>query len=264
MPLSAGAEPLQAAVDRALPGSTILLAPGVYAPVTVSKPLALVAREPGTAIIRGPADRPLVHVRRTHDVTLQGLRLEGGHTGILVEGSQLVRIMHNQLQGAERAGIRLSDASGQVVGNEVGATRGPYGTGIELANTHSRPPSLIAHNWVWGQALAGIDLRNAEATIRENLITDNGLRGIAVAEMSLATVRANRLLDNADAAIHVIDMSHALLQGNTVLGVRPGPWGWADGIRVEYHAEAVLEGNLLEVAPARELALRSGGTVRQR
>lgn len=255
---------LRAAVEASLPAGTIVLAPGSYEPVVVTKPLTIRAAVPGTATIAGSAGEALVEIRRTHDVTIHGLELVGGRVGIYVRDAQLVRIRANRIVGQVRAGVQLISASAEIVGNEIEGTLGPHGMGIELGNTHSRPPSTIAYNRVSDHALAGIELHNAEAQIVGNLVTGNGLRGISVAEMSVAEVRENQVLDNADAGIYVVDMSHAEVVGNTIRGVRPGPLGWAHGIRVEYHAEALLEANRILVPEPQAVVLHSGGGVLRR
>jgi len=152
----------------------------------------------------------------------------------------------NRIVGAWLAGIRLSRAQARIVGNEVRDTRSPYGRGIELANTHSRPESVIAHNTVSGHAREGIVLHNAEAEVIGNWVMGNDLRGIAITEMSMATVRGNTLVNNADAGLYVVDMSVVEAEDNHIADTRPGPLGWAHAIRVEYYAEATLKRNRVD------------------
>ncbi len=238
---------LQAALDAAPSTATLLVAPGEYlGPFTVRNPLILRAEQPGTARLIGSDAEPVVSIRGTHDVTVQGFVIEGGYYGVHVEESEAVTLADNRIVGARLAGIRLSRAQARLVGNDVRNTRSPYGKGIELANTHSRPESVILYNTVSGHPREGIVLHNAEAELIGNHVMDNDLRGIAITEMSVATVRGNTLVSNADAGLYVVDMSMAEVEANHIRTTRPGPFGWAHHIRVEYYAEAQLTGNRLD------------------
>jgi parallel beta-helix repeat protein len=128
--------------------------------------------------------------------------------------------------------------------------------GIELANTMSRPPSTVNQNTVIASTHEGISLHNAHALVENNVVSANGLRGIAIAEMSMATVRSNRLDDNADAGIFVLDNSMASVTANVIRAVKPGPDGRADGIRAFYYAEVLLGENTID-GPAGQ-AITSG------
>ena len=238
---------LQAAINAAPRTATILVAPGAYpGPMTIGNSLTLRAEQPGTARLVGTEADAVVSIYGTHDVTVQGFVIEGGYYGMLVEESEAVMLADNRIVGAWLAGIRLSRAQARIVGNEVRDTRSPYGMGIELANTHSRPESVIAHNTVSGHAREGIVLHNAEAEVIGNWVTGNDLRGIAITEMSMATVRGNTLVNNADAGLYVVDMSVVEAEDNHIADTRPGPLGWAHAIRVEYYAEATLKRNRVD------------------
>jgi len=238
---------LQAAIDAAPRTGIILVAPGAYAgPVAIQDSLTLRAEQPGTVRLVGTDADPVIHIYGTHDVTVQGFVIEGGQYGVLVDESEAVQLADNRIVGAWLAGIRLSRAQARIVGNEVRDTRSPYGMGIELANTHSRPESVIAHNTVSGHAHEGIVLHNAGAEVIGNWVMGNDLRGIAITEMSMATVHGNTLVNNADAGLYVVDMSMVEAEDNHIIATRPGPLGWAHGIRVEYYAEAQLKRNRVD------------------
>ena len=238
---------LQVALDAAPRTATILVAPGEYpGPFTIQTSLMLRAEQPGTAHLVGSDAGPVVSIYGAHDVIVQGFVVEGGYYGVLVEESEAVMLADNRIVGAWLAGIRLSRAQARIVGNDVRDTRSPYGKGIELANTHSRPESVILYNTVSGHPREGILLHNAEAELIGNQVMDNDLRGIAITEMSMATVQDNALMNNADAGLYVVDMSMAEVEGNHIGATRPGPFGWAHAIRVEYYAEAHLRRNRLD------------------
>jgi len=199
-----------------------------------------------------------VSIYGTHDVTVQGFVIEGGYYGVLVEESEAVLLADNRVVEAWLAGIRLSRAQARIVGNDVRDTRSPYGKGIELANSHSRSESVILYNTVSGHAREGILLHNAEAELIGNQVMNNNLRGIAITEMSKATVQGNTLMNNVDAGLYVVDMSIAEVEDNHIGATRPGPFGWAHAIRVEYYAQVQLRENRLADSAAEIVAWHNG------
>jgi len=238
---------LQAAIDAAPRTAVILVAPGDYAgPISIQNSVTVRAEQPGTARLIGTDVDAVISIYGTHDVVIDGFVIEGGYYGVLIEESEAVTLADNRIVGAWLAGIRVSRAQARIVGNEVRGTRSPYGMGIELANTHSRAESVIEHNTVSGHPREGIVLHNAAAEIVGNWVADNNLRGIAITEMSMATVQDNTLINNADAGLYIVDMSMVEAENNRISATRPGPFGWAHAIRVEYYAEAQLKGNRLD------------------
>lgn len=238
---------LQAAIDAAPRTATIIVGPGEYlGPFHIGTSLTLRAAQLGTVRLTAADDEPVVSIIGSHDVKLEGFVIEGGYFGVLVEESEAVTLAGNRIIGAWLAAIRLSRAQARIVNNDLSDTRSPYGKGIELANTHSRPASVIAYNTISGHAREGILLHNAEAEVIGNWVMGNNLRGIAITEMSMATVEGNTLIDNADAGLYVVDMSSVNASDNRITDTRPGPLGTAHAIRVEYYAEAILSGNSLE------------------
>jgi parallel beta-helix repeat protein len=199
------------------------------------------------------------HVR---GVRLQSLTIEGGDHGITVDEADAVQLIGNRIVGAALAGIRLSRAAALIKGNDVRAGTGPYGMGIELANTMSRPASVITGNTVAGATHEGIILHNSHAMIESNTVTGNGLRGVSISEMSMATVAKNTIMDNADAGIWVVDSSMADIAGNHIGAMRPGPGGRLNGIGVFYYGEVTLgRGNRIDVDADRAIVATLGGTV---
>ncbi|OLC58801.1 MAG: hypothetical protein AUH85_00150 [Chloroflexi bacterium 13_1_40CM_4_68_4] len=233
---------IQAAIDAAPAGAVIRLRAGTYREsLEIAKPLAIVGA-PGRGSTVDAGDAPaVIFVHDTRRVRLEGLSVVGtGDYGVLVQESDAVQITGGRVLGPRFVGIRISRAAAFIKGNEVRAGTGPYGMGIELANTVSKAVSVIVGNVVAGATREGIILHNAHARIESNTVTGNGLRGVSINEMSMAMVTKNKIMDNADAGIHVVDSSMAEIDENQIVGVRPGPEGKADGIRAFYYAEVML------------------------
>ncbi len=246
---------IQAAIDAAPDWAILRVQAGTFRePIVIGKPLTLIgASGQQTQLAISEDSIPAVTISHTHDVALKGFTIRGGLYGILVDESTSVQLLNNRVQSAAFVGIRLSRASAEITGNEVSGVRSPYGMGIELANTISKPPSMIRRNVIADNPHEGLVMHNAQAMIEDNTVTGNGLRGIAVTEMSMATVRGNTLQDNADAGIFVVDSSMAEILGNHITSVRPGPTGAADGIRAYYYAEVMLGNNSIENTPGHDV-----------
>jgi parallel beta-helix repeat protein len=257
---------LAEAIEAAPAGAVIRLGPGTYAaPLLITRPLSLVGAPDRASQIVAQEGMTAIAISDVRGVRLQGLAVVGGDYGITVDRAEAVQLIGNRVTGALRAGIRLSRAAALIKGNEIRAGRGPYGMGIELANTMSRPPSVITGNVVAGATQEGIILHNSHAMIESNTVTGNGLRGVSISEMSMATVAKNKIMDNADAGIWVVDSSMADIAGNHIAGMRPGPEGRLNGIGVFYYGEVMLgSGNRIEVDADRAIVATFGGTVESR
>ena len=259
-------ESIQRAIDAAPAGATIRIGPGSYREaLVISRPVTLIGAPGGLANVDPGGAASAITIRSTHGVRVEGLTVTGGDQGFLVEESQAVQLIGNHVIGARFAGIRLSRAAALIKNNEIRAGSGPYGMGIELANTMSRPPTVITGNLVAGATREGIILHNSHAMIDTNTVSGNGLRGISINEMSMATVSKNTIMDNADAGIWVVDSSRADIDGNHIGNVRPGPEGRLNGIAAFYYGEVMLgRTNQIDLDPAQAISASLGATVESR
>ena len=250
---------IQEAIDAAPAGALIRVGGGTFTgPLLITRPLSLIGAADGSTIVTAGSAEIAITVRATHDVTLGQLVIMGGEYGVLVEESRAVRILGSWIRDASFVGIRISRSAALIQGNEVRAGSGPYGMGIELANTMSQAHSFIRGNVVHGSTKEGIVLHNAEAMIEGNVVRGNGFRGIAINEMSMATITGNTIRDNGDAGIAVVDHSMAEINANEISGVRPAADGTAIGIRSFYYAEVMLGTN--RIAASDPTLAAAGGT----
>jgi parallel beta-helix repeat protein len=250
------------AMAAAPAGAIIRLGPGSYGPVVITKPMSLAGAPNLASRVVAPDGATAIAVRGGREVRLEGLDVQGGDYGITVDEADAVQLIGNRVTGAGLAGIRLSRAAALIKGNEVRAGSGPYGMGIELANTMSRPASVITGNVVAGATHEGIVLHNSRAMIESNVVTGNGLGGVSISEMSTATVAKNTIMDNADVGIWVVDSSRATIAGNHIGAMRPGPDGRLNGIGVSSHAAVLLgRGTRIDVDADRAIVATLGGVV---
>ncbi len=249
-------EPLQAALDRAPPRSTVRLAPGVHrGPVVVARPLALVG-EPG-AVIEGDGRGSVVRVRAP-DVRIAGLVIRGGGSdltaldaAVFVERTAArVRIEGNRIE-SPAFGIWLDQAPDAVVrGNRIhGDPRRrsqDRGNGVHLYYLEG---ALVEGNEIW-ETRDGIYIDNSRrCVLRGNRIRDlrfgihymyshdnrvEGNRttrtrtGYALMQSRGLTVTGNRSEGDHNYGILLNYITYSRISGNVVRGVR-GQRGHATG-----------------------------------
>lgn len=227
------------AVDAAPDGATIRLAPGLYQEqVAVDRPLTLVA-EPGSARIVGVPGLPVITILGTNDVTIQGLTIVGGETGIEVKESSDVVIDGNQILDSSYRGVDVVSSAATVIRNEIRPAPGPYVIGIRLANATLWPESVISDNVVEHAGGYGIAVNFANATVDGNEVFGGDRAGIAINEMSHADVFGNTVNDAPRYGILVHDMSHAVVTDNVISGA-------GEPIKLIYHSTADLSGNVTD------------------
>jgi parallel beta-helix repeat protein len=261
-------ESIQAAVDAAHPGDTVVVLPGTYDQAVCVTTDGIDLRGPG-AVIRPPAESPATPCAvlpagifllgqldfatgnvtdPISDVTVSGFRVEGFEaSGILMLGGDDVDIVENTAVDNEEYGIARFFSTG-------GTLRGNRATGSEEAGIYLG------------------DSPDADATIVGNTASDDGFFGILVRDSSHGsvvgnassgncvgmivfsshaptenwTIKGNRVHDNTKACgggdeglpasgmgIALAGAGHTTVTGNVVTGNRPtGPTPFAGGIVV--------------------------------
>jgi hypothetical protein len=197
---------------QAAEGGTIRLLSGSHPAFEISTPGLTVEAEPG-AVVRGPV------VVRADGVTLRGLRIEGGASGITVEDAEDVRLDDLVVTGAELHGIELEDASATITGCRVSALGHPMAQGIEIRNSSSRPRSVVEGCAVAG-GQEGLVTHSSRVEFLDNTVTRTTMRAIAITEMSEGLMEGNIVRDVLGSGLYCGDMSHCEIVGNDVRVVR--------------------------------------------
>ena len=227
---------LAAAIRDAPDGATIRLEPGRYdGQVLISRPLSIVA-EPGTAEIIGAPGATVISITGTAGVTIQGLVVVGGDTGIAVMHSSGVSIADNLITGSAHRGVDIVFGAASVTGNRVTPAPGPYVIGIRVANATSWPESVVSGNVVEHADAYGIAVNFANAMVKGNEVIGGNRAGIAINEMSLADVLGNTVNEAPRYGILVHDMSHAVVTDNHIIGAD-------EPIKLTFHSTVELSGN---------------------
>ncbi len=211
---------LQAAVDRALPGTTLVLAPGTYreAVRVRTSHLRLEARESGRTVIRAPApDQACLEVDGAEEVAVHGLALEDGAVGLLAgPGSGLsmteCRAQRNQVGVllVDRENVRIEgcellenrEAGLQGRARRVRILNGRFadnrGAGLQLEDSED---VTVASNVFARNRRLGVGLHRGTRRVRvfDNVVHTSD-RGI-LADAAPCEIRHNTVTDFRDVGI---------------------------------------------------------------
>ncbi len=243
---------IAAAIADAPDHAVIEIAAGAYREaLIIERPLTLRAVAGAQVTLVAPSDEsPVIAIRDTAAVSIEGLTILGGEYGVFVTRSQAITIQDNRVVDSRLAGIKVRLGAADILNNSVINARPPYGFGIHVTNTMQWSPSRVIGNIVYGNAHGGIYTNMTSMIhINDNILRQNGEYGIAVTEMSHADVLGNTVAGTTGIGINVLDMSMALVCDNVVIdtasdinsqSIRNG-----NGITVDYHSEATLSGNTI-------------------
>ena len=222
---------LQAMVDRADPGSTITIPPGVYAsPIRISKTLTLIAD--GLAIIDGGGAGNLIEITAPH-VTVRGFHLRNtGHSldrenaGITIEAPRAT--IENNVFTDVLFGVYLRKADHSVLrGNTIGGKNIALprrGDGIRLWQS---PDCLIEDNTIHNSRDVVIWFSD-RTRIRHNTIT-HGRYGLHFMYSDDNVLEDNTLRDNSVGAF-LMYSQNLTLRRNRLVNNR-GPSGFGVGLK---------------------------------
>jgi parallel beta-helix repeat protein len=265
---------IQAAVDAAQAGDTILVAAGTYTEqVTVpagKDRLTIEAKQPQHAVIAAPATltgtHAIVRINGADGVTVEGFVITGNADwGVQVDaggsatitGNRITAIRHTPLDGIQAGvgvlvGGRSAEGSTPADATVTDNTIDDYQKGgVVVVNdgTHA----LIADNKITGVGPTGLIAQNgvqvsrgADAVVSDNAITGNAYTGpdeargvIVFGAGGAVAVAGNKLVGNQD-GILVMDTIGVAVVGNRVDG------SLLDGIILSGAAGALVAGNRVE------------------
>jgi len=162
---------LQAAINAASPGDTLLVAPGVYDKVSIEKSIKLVGNG---STIRADSREACVAVE-ADNVEIRGFLVRDGFYGIKLNSVTGCLIADNTVLYCTQPGIALLYSDGNTVTGNNASYNGIVGEGwygIYLSNSND---NLIANNSAYGNGAYGINLfpSCSNNTIRGNVLQAN-------------------------------------------------------------------------------------------
>lgn len=176
------------AAKRAPSGSTIIVAPGVYAPVTLAEgdllgPITMLADVTGAltnsaaaaVVIDAKGQSPAFALSDQNDVTIDGFTLRGTvDAGVLVQGGSDVVVQNATISGGTGDGVRFeSSTNGLVFDNLI---YNNSGRGIALSETTSL---RVINNTVYNNANTGMLASDScDLNVENNIFNRNQPTGI--------------------------------------------------------------------------------------
>ncbi len=209
---------LQAAIDKAKPGETLLVSGTCKENLVIHEEVARITLDgQGKATVNGPdASKSTIEVRG-RGITIKGFTVTGGGNGINVSRGGQAVIDGNTVQGTGGAGIIVIRTSHAVIVNNTVQNNARFGILI----SHS------SYGFVGG-------LATEDKTARPNIIENNGRNGILVNRSAGARIVGNTIRNNKRYGVRVQRGSNAEIANNTIDG------NARDGISVSRNSAASL------------------------
>ncbi|MDD1741755.1 MAG: right-handed parallel beta-helix repeat-containing protein [Methanotrichaceae archaeon] len=231
---------LQAAIDVALPGDTVMVAPGVYDNIEIRKNLNIVGTN---SIIRGTNRDACVRIL-ADGINFSGFVVQNGFYGISLENVKNCTINNNTVIHCAQPGIMLKFSDGNTIVNNNASFNGLGGEGwygIYLTNSNH---NLILGNKAFGNGAYGINLFPScnNNTIKNNVLeanmyglymftdcSDNIIEGNVISRNTNSGIDMrfnchhnfilnNNIEDNIVAGVTLMDSERNLIEGNDILG----------------------------------------------
>lgn len=265
---------IQELIERADRGETIVLPPGIYQGHLLIKGKQDLVIEGTHTVLIGDDGIPSLEICNSHSITIKGLRLNQGYTGLRISDSSNITIKDCEIAGNSYTGVWIGWSNVRFTGNKV-IGNGCRGIVIAYSKDAVIEGNFIAHNkvlgliifgsrgsvvirnntfvsnepasfwsYTWGR---GLEVHNAKVLLAGNTIEGHADVGALLVDVD-ATIIGNIVRDtegNFGRGIELQD-SKAYLMGNTIVGSEDIGLALFDS-SVELEGDNVIEGNGLNI-----------------
>jgi len=223
-----GFDSIQAAVNRAEPGDTLLIKPGDYkANFSVDKRLTLKGKGTSRVSINGNSrgSPVLMTGPSSVEITLVNLTLKGASgeicnnrakgvcpAGLSVTGRSTARLVNSKLIGNGRDGLRIISSGRATLKNSEIRSNKRYGIWMSGSSSASISNTSVIDN------KAGIEAsRGSEIDISTSEVSSNDGYGISLFGNSRLALDNSRLSGNGEGGLRLENSSKSTLQGNSLV-----------------------------------------------
>ena len=240
-----GGQRLQATIDQARPGDTIVVSGFCAENVVIREEAMRITLDgQGAATIHGRLPGPPTIVVLGRGITIRGFTITGGRAGVTVI----------------RGGTAVID-SNTIKETGIGGQPGS-GDGVNIAQGGSY--AQIINNTIQFNAVAGIRVMEAsfarigfldpaDPVLRGNVIQNNGAVGVLLDRSSGASIAGNTISGNAGPGVSVGGASYALLAANRVDA------NSSNGVTVRQNSAVQLGGGAGLLDPPNDTEVRNQG-----
>ena len=202
---------IQAAINAASSGDTIIVSEGMYVEghIEVYKSLTILAN--GTAIVDGLGDFFVLQIT-AHQVTISGFTVINGlHTGIFVTSNHNL-IQNNRVENITQTGLALFDSHFSVVENNTLLNNGD---GMQIGHsTHN----MVKKNRAIGKYAGILMYYSRFNSFESNVLSGSVYYGFRISERSLDNSVVENVVIDSNIGIHIFgDSDHNVIYRNNFI-----------------------------------------------
>ena len=213
-------ESIQAAINNATTGDTILVLAGIYnESLVVNKSISLISEDRDQTIINGQNNQSIINIA-ADNVTIEGFTIQNALNlnpthGIIILNSEGNVISHNRIENSQQ-GITATSSSNDIISDNIVTTNSRVGITFTQCSNNTVADNIITNT------ILGINLLSSSSnTISDNLITWNPQGGIALTGSSNNFFSGN-VISNNYIGLNMYSSSGNEFSGNTVANNSPG------------------------------------------
>ncbi len=201
--------------------------------------LTLIAKNGASITDRSNGTLPVVNIKDSHSVTMQGFTVNGGAGGVNCGSTSVCYLTGNTVQDGVGAGVSVSGGSHAFLESNVIQNNGGIGANVEDGSQMFSSNDVFQGNVVSGIALFGayfvasnssmfnngVGILAAESNLRllgGTTITGSIGNGMTMRAGSAAVFQGATIVSNGGDGIHLEDASFAGFQSATVTGNSSG------------------------------------------
>lgn len=208
-------ESIQAAINNATTGDTILVLAGTYnESLVVNKSISLIGEDENKTIINGQNNQFIINIT-ADNVTIEGFTIQNAlnlnpSSGISILNSEGSVISDNRIENSQQ-GITVTSSNNDVISDNIVTTNAQQGITFTSCNNNTVADNIIMNSQ------QGITLQSSGSnTISDNLITGNTGRGGIALIASSNNFFSGNVISNNYAGLSIYISSGNVFSGNTV------------------------------------------------